>query len=140
MHIKYLVAKDAYMRVSDSWGQGHFHASRGTRRHKGVDYEVPLGSAIIAPVAGTITKLGYAYNDDLSFRYVEITEENDLRVRIFYVQPAVVVLDSVIAGDIIGHSQDLEARYKEILQHVHLEILKPDGDEIDPDEYEQFIN
>ncbi len=59
-------------RVMDTWGSGHFGASRGERTHIGIDYACSPGSQILAPCIGEVTKLGYPYSNDLSFRYVEI--------------------------------------------------------------------
>ena len=113
------------MRAPDNWGSGYYGASRGTRKHRGIDCACWPNSEVFSPVNGEVTKLGYAYGDDLSFRYVEITEiPSDLRWRIFYVEPSVGLNDMVTTETIIGKSQDLRPRYKGITPHVHLGVMR----------------
>lgn len=121
---------DFEVRKCDSFGCGHFGASRGSRTHNGVDLLTPPNKQIPSPVSGVVTKLGYPYGDDLSFRYVEITQQ-DYKYRIFYVNPTVKVGDKVEQGSIVGMSQDLDKRYKGIPNHVHFEILT-NGRYVDP--------
>jgi len=118
-------------RISDKWGQGHFGAPRGSRTHHGIDFHVPHGTEILSPVAGLVTKIGYPYGDDLSFRYIQITS-GDLDHRIFYVKPILMVGYHVKEGEVIGLSQDLEERYPEITPHIHYEI-KIGGKYINPE-------
>lgn len=121
---------DFEIRKCDSFGCGHFGASRGSRTHNGVDLLTPPHKKIPSPVSGTVTKLGYPYGDDLTFRYVEITQK-DYKYRLFYVNPTVAVGTEIKQGDIVGLSQDLDKRYKGIPNHIHFEILK-DGRYVDP--------
>jgi len=126
-------------RHQDSWGSGAFGASRGTRVHKGIDYCCYPGTVIQAGVAGTVSKLGYPYGDDLSFRYVEITTPDQLRHRYFYVEPLVKSGDAITEGMPIGTAQDIAGRYRDpakapMTGHVHFEILQPDGTPINPGE------
>ena len=119
------------LRKCDTQGCGHYGASRGTRKHNGVDVLREPGITLYSPVAGVVTKLGYTYSDDLSFRYVEVTSAG-YRFRFFYVYPAVELGDSIKAGALIGTTQDLTARYAGIGNHFHLEIKSPDGAFVDP--------
>jgi murein DD-endopeptidase MepM/ murein hydrolase activator NlpD len=123
-------------RNCDEWGCGHFGAPRGNRTHKGVDFKCPYGAHVQSPCSGRVTKLGYAYSDDLSFRYVEITADDGNRHRIFYVLPRVFDSSIVKEGDVIGYAQDLEQRYPGITPHVHYEIIDTDGNFIDPEKYD----
>ncbi|MFI4964399.1 MAG: peptidoglycan DD-metalloendopeptidase family protein [Caulobacterales bacterium] len=115
-------------RQADAYGEGCFHASRdgGERRHEGVDYVATPGQAIAAPISGYVSKIGYAYPDDQSLRYVEI--ENPalhLTARVFYVDPAVAVGDAVAVGHPIGQAHTLQHKYPlGITDHVHLEIAE----------------
>ena len=118
------------IRQLDEWGSGEFGASRGGRRHNGVDLVVDPDTAILATFEGVVTKLGYPYGDDLSYRYVQITA-NGYDLRIFYVKPFVSVGDKVNKDSVIGVSQSLEKRYPGITPHVHFEIKK-DGEYVDP--------
>ena len=118
-------------RKCDGHGCGHYGASRGTRTHKGVDLNCRPRTLVYSPVAGTVTKLGYPYADDLSYRYVEISE-NGYAFRVFYVDPLVEQGQKVGKASIIGEAQDLRSRYSGITCHVHLEIKNADGEFIDP--------
>lgn len=118
-------------RGTDDWGSGAFGASRGSRVHKGIDYECPAGAEVLSPVSGKVTKLGYPYADDLSYRYVQISNTYDHRL--FYVEPSVEVGQWVNENTPIGICQNLQARYdKKMKNHVHYEVLKGDTP-IDPE-------
>jgi hypothetical protein len=75
---------------NDSAGQGTFGASRGggKRSHKGTDYEMKAGELVDSPVVGEVTKIGFPYGDDLSYRYVQITDMDGINHRLFYVEPS----------------------------------------------------
>lgn len=121
----------------DDWGDGEFQASRGgLKKHKGIDYACYPGTAIQSPVNGLVTKLGYPYADDLSYRYVQIKTEDEKKHRFFYVEPSVKVGDYVHFGDCIGEAQDIAGRYstpnKVMKNHIHYEILV-NGKPINPE-------
>ena len=119
---------------SDPAGNGSFKSKRGPRIHKGVDLVCEPGDLVVAPLGGWITKIGYPYADDLSYRYVEITSKSKLVCRIFYVEPTVELGHEVEAGDQVGFAQDVAERYKydsrggvryrtnKMLPHVHVEL------------------
>jgi hypothetical protein len=115
-------------RETDAYGEGRFHASRdgGTRDHEGVDYVARPGQAVVAPISGYVSKIGYAYPDDQTLRFVEIDNPAlRLTARVFYVDPAVAVGDSVAVGRPIGQAHSLQQRYPlGITDHVHLEIAE----------------
>lgn len=125
------------LRGADDWGAGHFGASRGGRPHNGVDIATVPGEPIYCYNRGEVTRLGYAYADDLKYRIVDITD-GDYRWRYFYVEPTVKVGDRVEAFDQIGFDQNIAARYaardpnRKMVNHMHLEIIGPDGRHIDP--------
>ena len=123
------------LRERDSWGEGYFGASRGKRKHHGIDYACWPGSEVLAPVSGIVTKIGYPYADDLRFRYVQITADK-LHYRIFYVEPAIGIMNQQMDKDetVIGYSQDLHHRYPSITQHIHVEVK--DGKKyLNPEDY-----
>jgi murein DD-endopeptidase MepM/ murein hydrolase activator NlpD len=128
-------------RGADSYGAGHFHASRGSRVHQGVDLLAAASSGVHALLGGTVTKLGYTYADDLSYRYVEVTDIAGYRLRYYYVKPSVQKGDKIEPDGIIGYVQDLSRRYKEIPNHIHFEIKDPQGSKIrvNPEEYLKSI-
>ena len=133
-----MITKTLNKRTQDDWGSGEFGASRGTRSHIGIDYCCDPGDKINAPIGGVITKLGYPYADALQFRYVEITDTNEFRHRLFYIKPTVKVGQEVRAGECVGISQDISGKYSDpnrnpMLNHMHYEILTQQGDPINPE-------
>ncbi len=130
-----MILIEAKERGCDEMGCGHFGASRGTRKHNGIDYCASPGDNICTNVAGSITKLGYTYSDDLSYRYVEVTDSEKQRHRFFYVNPEVSLGDLVSRGDVIGTAQDIAIRYAHkgnMKNHVHYEMKDESGKFIEP--------
>lgn len=111
------------MRGRDNQGAGYYRASRGSRKHNGVDFITNPHQAITAFIGGTVTKLGYAYADDLSYRYIELRLHNGHHCRYFYVAPSCKVGDAIADGGTIGYSQDLRTRYPGITPHYHFEVF-----------------
>ena len=104
----------------------------GLRHHEGVDYVAAAGQPVQAPISGYVTRIGYAYDDDLSFRYVEITNPAlRYQARVLYVSPDVAVGQTVRLGEAIGEAQSLQRRYPGITDHVHLELARLDLGHID---------
>ncbi|MDO1557997.1 M23 family metallopeptidase [Brevundimonas sp. 2R-24] len=115
------------VRRHDSFGQGHFHASRdgGSRRHAGVDYLADAGQAAQAPISGYVTKIGQTYGDTARYKYVEISNPAlGYSARVFYVNPTVQVGQAVRVGQSVGRVQSLQGRYPGISDHVHLEVAR----------------
>lgn len=119
------------LRKCDGHGCGHFGASRGGRTHNGIDLACQPKTLVYSPIAGVVSRVGYPYSDDLSYRYVEISDGH-YSFRVFYVSPLVEVGQSVSKSSIIGEAQDLKPRYQGITPHLHLEIKNSDGEFIDP--------
>ena len=122
------------LRHADAWGSGEYLASRGDRVHRGVDFVAVPGTFIYSDVVGTVTKIGYPYEDNMFYRYVQVLDTEGNQVRYFYLEPAVNVGDEVTPDTILGAAQDLNPRYEGITNHVHLEIKK-DGGYRDPMAY-----
>ena len=128
------------VRGRDSWGEGHYGASRdgGKRKHKGVDLENHTNEAIEAFEAGVVSKIGYPYSPEDPekghYRYIEIKCGPNIRNRYMYVEHLVQVGDSVEKGSIIGWAQDLNTAYPGITQHMHFGFIE-NGKRIDPTEY-----
>jgi len=122
-------------RGHDAYGEGEFGARRdgGSRRHEGVDYVARAGQPVAAPISGYVTKVGYAYADDQTLKFVEITNPA-LRVaaRVFYVNPAVQEGQAVAMGRPIGTARSLQRKYPGgMTDHVHLEVFDRRGVRID---------
>jgi len=124
------------IRGQDDHGAGHWQAPRGDHLHNGVDPACYAGSEIYSICDGTVTKFGYPYGDDLTYRYVEVTHDN-LRYRYFYVQPNpdLQTGDAVKTGDLLGILQDISTRYPGITQHLHFEIMDEDDNYINPEDF-----
>ena len=117
------------LRQPDDYGEGHYGASRGSRTHKGIDFCAVPNQLVCSHIDGIVSKLGYPYVDDLSFRYVEITTASGFSHRFFYVEPDPLLHlnDEVKVGEVIGKCQDSGIRYnkngKTITNHVHYEVV-----------------
>jgi len=126
------------IRVADDFGYGSFGSPRGNKTHRGIDYLCYPGTTINSPVSGTVTKLGYCYTSDLSYRYVEVTDGAMAKHRLFYVHPDVKDGQNVTKGYPVGTAQDISAKHstkdKIMGNHVHYEIIV-DGKYINPDEF-----
>jgi len=126
----------------DTHGSGGYRVSRGTRLHNGIDICCDVGEAIRAFSSGVVTKIGYPYNPDTPkkghLRYVQITDEQGLAVRYFYIKPDVAKGDTVLSGDVLGAAQGLGAIYHGITEHFHFEVLTMINGKkvfIDPEQY-----
>lgn len=114
----------------DPWGNGAFGASRGRKKHKGRDYCFEPGEAVKAPMDGLVTRVGHPYNSPwLHYKLIELlTNDHSILWRFFYVDPVVVPVISVSAGETIGYAQDITLKYDQRMKnHVHVEcIMDPD--------------
>jgi murein DD-endopeptidase MepM/ murein hydrolase activator NlpD len=119
-------------RGQDAYGSGEFGASRTGHTHAGVDYVSQAGQQVLAPIAGFVTRVGYAYRDSAHYRYVEITNRmTGYTARVMYVGPEVREGQALALGQPIGHAQTLQTRYPSITDHVHLEIARLGGRQVD---------
>lgn len=118
---------------NDSQGQGHFGAPRGSRIHKGVDYEVVPGEDIYAPCDGVVTKWGFCYANEFKWRYIQVTDPWGNRHRMFYVKPGYPPHRVVRAGDIIATAMDISEKYPGMTPHIHYELITEGGEYIDPE-------
>lgn len=125
------------IRGYDRWGSGEYLASRGDRQHEGLDLACYPGTGVFPVRPGRVTKLGYSYADDLSYRFVEVIDSKGNSARYHYVEPAegLKVDDMVGLYDCIGEVQDIRQRYEDITCHYHLEVRNVDGVLLDPKEY-----
>lgn len=105
----------------DPAGSGKFGAKRGHRRHTGEDYLCSEGEDVLAIISGKVTRIVYPYGDDLSFTGIEIVNK-ELIAHIYYFKPFKDLPGgTVLAGDIIGHAQDVTKRYpgQGMRSHIH---------------------
>ena len=125
-------------RTTDKHGSGFFGAPRGTRTHRGIDVACWPGSLVQSICDGTVTKHGWPYSDPnkSEYRYIEVTDDEGLKFRYFYVLPAITEGNRVKAGDILGEVQDLGKIYKGITPHFHFEV-KLNGQYLNPNQFLQ---
>ena len=123
------------LRDVDGFGSGAFLASRdgGSRDHVGADFLNRPGQDVAAPISGYVTKIGFAYDGDARFRYVELTNRAIGYVaRVFYLTPTVEVGQAVRLGRTIGTALSLQDRYPGISDHVHVETTEIGVGRVDP--------
>jgi hypothetical protein len=74
-------------------------------------------------VAGIVTRLGWCYVNE-PYRLVEIlSHQGAFLWRFLYVDPDVAAGDVVGSGQVIGHAQDIAAKYGGgMINHVHVEV------------------
>ena len=114
---------------NDTNGKGHFGASRGDRDHKGYDLlnEV-VGSDVISPISGKITRVMNVYKDTNEFVGVEIVGiygiNTPVMVKMFYVDLYPNLVGSEVErGAKIGVQQDIARHWGGGMKnHVHLEL------------------
>ena len=115
------------VRDCDPQGCGYFGASRGHRKHVGVDLCKPDSSSldentiIVAGFRGKVTKIGRVYSDK-PHTYVEI-KLTDFYCRIFYIDPLVSVGDEITQDTPVGTLMTLGEYFKGITEHVHVEFF-----------------
>lgn len=123
------------LRQPDGWGDGAFDAPRGDRRHQGIDIVARVGDPVTSPIQGKVERKSFPYANDLRFTGVLLRGDGahqGLVVKLFYVMPkARLIGHSVRPGDVVGHVQDLTAKYPGITNHVHVEVRR-NGVVIDP--------
>ena len=110
---------------NDAGGSGFYGSPRGNRKHRGIDFSGTHGQRAVAPITGSIKRLGYAYADSKTYRVIVI-EGHYCTVKIMYVNPSVKEGEFVRQGQVIGFVQNVQARYSDCENHVHLEISDVD--------------
>lgn len=126
------VTKNQKLRDCDPFGCGNFGAPRGTRKHNGIDLIVSPGQDIFSPITGKVTRIAYPYASDLSYKGLEIVNEQ-YKVKIFYINPTVAIPSVVTAGQKIAEAQNIAAKYGSTMtNHVHFEVRNALNQVIDP--------
>lgn len=133
------ITSDFTKRGCDPEGCGHFGASRGSRKHMGVDIATKKGQAIFSPISGYLNRIAYPYPSDLSYKGIEIIGTGvhiNLKVKIFYCTPVIKTGNKVVAGVTkVAISQAINEKYNpKMTNHVHLELYV-DGKIVDPIKY-----
>lgn len=124
------------LRGCDAQGCGHYGASRGKRKHRGVDWAVKPNQKIYANVVGRVSKIGYPYNPSDKakgfLRYLEIVDTYGNQQRFFYIKSNLRAGALVQVGTLIGTAQNLTKIYANMTNHIHHEV-KSRGKYINPE-------
>jgi len=94
---------------------------------------VEAGKILYAPISGKLSK-ATPYGDNSPYCGVKIETDDGHEIKIFYVDPATLGFRNILdLGDSIrvienvtpiGVVQDLDPKYPEIPNHVHVEVWK----------------
>lgn len=116
--------KCTILRGDDITGNGWYGASRGNRKHEGVDYVVTPGEDIFSVTDGKI-RIGNVYRGSKKMKLVEITGA-EYRAKQMYVNPLVKDGEIVKSGQKIGTAQDVAEFHgiKNMKPHVHISVWK----------------
>lgn len=137
-HPPFYAITSPYQKIrNDSQGDGFFGASRGRRRHNGIDILVTPGSAVYCPIEGVMLRMAYPYgtargNDQWEgCAIIGVGDHRGYEVKIFYMRPFVIG-DYLFPGDVIGVAQDISRKYNpSMMDHLHVEVRR-NGVLIDP--------
>jgi len=109
----------------DGEGDGHYGASRGARRHNGIDYICEPGQAIKAPFNMFLKRISYP-NSDLIMQGVA-WQSGSSTGKMFYFKPDKNLIGKAVKeGDVIGYAQSVAEDYglPGMINHIHLQIDK----------------
>ncbi len=136
--MSYFNPTGGYIR-NDGHGRGGYGESRGSRTHKGIDFDGFPGSYVCSPVDGLVERTGRPYADGGVYDcYVVVKESAERSWRLFYVRPLPDIIGKdVRRGQAIGVLMNVSLKYPEneldgaMIPHCHLE-LKVKGVKVDP--------
>lgn len=120
--------KDIILRGEDSTGNGWYGASRGSRKHKGVDYIGEVGDPVYACISGKV-RIGNVYDikkypKRSHFKLIEL-KGDVYRTKEMYVKPVVKTGEYAFEGDIIGYLQGIGEYYGNGMpNHCHVSVWK----------------
>ncbi len=136
---KLLPCSTSEIRGTDCHGSGAFGARRGPRTHKGIDLVCSGGTEILSCCDGVISRCAgrvYASPDKMEWKYVEVTDDNGIRIRYMYVKSWDIELgQKVNRGDMIGVAQGVETLYEGITPHIHFETMINKMNYLNPNDY-----
>jgi len=120
---------------NDAAGLGSYGSPRRGRNHRGVDYLSKVGSDVIAPVSGVVTRITHVYKDQAKNKHLKgivigNTFSSGYQTKVFYVEPNANIKKGsvVIRGHtVIGKSQSMLFIHAKAKDHIHVEIHGPNG-------------
>lgn len=109
------------VRISDSWGWGHYGAPRGKARHKGMDFICVPGQDVVAPRNGKIIRIARPYaTRDYSGLLIECP---GMTIKLFYLSPDIGLIgEQVKQYQVIGTAQDIGRKYAGMTPHIHMQL------------------
>lgn len=123
----YAVVQPYQKMRNDSQGDGHFGASRGRRRHNGIDIIVLPGSAVYCPIEGFMKRIAHPYPGRRNKKWLGCVIEGTglyrgYEVKIFYMKPFLIG-EYVYPSDVIGKAQAISDKYSSaMIDHLHVEV------------------
>ena len=108
----------------DTAGSGRFGASRGNRKHEGIDLLCEPRQIVRATIPGKLIT-AYPYPDDWIYTGCRIWGK-DWMAKMFYFMPySHRINENVLAGEDIGIAQDISLKYGGgMLPHIHVALYK----------------
>lgn len=130
---------DLVMR-NDTQGQGHFGASRGERKHEGLDILCNLGDTLYTPINGKIQRQRFqVYSDTAKKEFVGVEIINDIyKIWIFYAECFLEKGTTIEAGQAIAKCQARGKYNNAMNDHIHIQIWKH-GVLVNPIDYFHII-
>ena len=114
--------KDKKYKVTTPFGIAGTRWSSG--RHEGVDFAAPLGAVVVAPIAGTVTKVGQVWGSAFGQHSVLVKVAGGHLLFAHLSSNSVKVGQVLKAGDVIGK---VGADGNVTGPHLHMELQKGPG-------------
>jgi murein DD-endopeptidase MepM/ murein hydrolase activator NlpD len=109
---------------SDPGGDGHFGASRGNRKHEGLDFLCAPGQIVRAVIPGKLVS-AYPYAGDVIFAGCRLWGKDFMAKMFYFIPHKHLINEDVLAGEEIGIAQDISAKYGGgMLPHLHVGLYK----------------
>ncbi|KAJ7360365.1 Peptidase M23 [Desmophyllum pertusum] len=113
----------------DAYGSGAYGASRGSRKHRGIDIVCSAGSSVYAPFPATVLRRSIPYrNNNAAYNngiYLQGTGSwAGYRVKMWYVTKQVRNGKKLSAGSYIGSMTDRTIHARGMTNHVHVQLEK----------------
>jgi len=121
---------------SDPAGDGHFGASRGNRKHEGLDFLVAPGQIVKAVIAGKLVR-AYPYVDDVIFAGCRLWGKDFMAKMFYFIPHEKLIHEDVLAGEEIGIAQDISAKYGGGMKaHIHVGLYSLNPTKlVNPEDY-----
>ncbi len=126
----YKLLKEMRIR-NDRMGSGYYQASRGNRKHAGVDYITSPGEEVYMPFDGKLVREARPYPGDYIITGCLLQGEN-YGLKIFYMVPNFELVGKDLkVGTVIGVTQDIRVKYGSAMTpHIHVELVHANVDKL----------